>query len=160
MYKNVNKLVFAQKVTDKIAKYLTYIFGTVTFLVLFGIFVFGWVVWNEGVFGGTSYDPYPFVFMVMCVQLFEVFLSIIVLISQNREEKLDEVRQQVDLEINVRAEREVTKILEILDKIQKKLGMEIQDDELEEMKIKTDLKEIKEKVEEVLEKDNRIDVDK
>lgn len=38
--------------------------------------------------------------------------------------------------------------------------MEIQDDELEEMKIKTDLKEIKEKVEEVLEKDNRIDVDK
>ena len=40
-----------------------------------------------------------------------IFLSVIVLISQNRQAQIAELREEIDLQINVRAEAEITKML-------------------------------------------------
>ncbi|HYE72753.1 MAG TPA: DUF1003 domain-containing protein, partial [Blastocatellia bacterium] len=69
------------------------------------------------------------------------------LISQNRASKLDDMREEVDFEVNVRAEEEITRILNMLDEIHDHLGLSGSDDaELDRMKKKTDIMEIKERI--------------
>jgi uncharacterized membrane protein len=87
----------------------------------------------------------------MIVSIFAIILSISVLISQNREGKRDTIRQQVEFEINIRAEREITKVLIMLHEIQKKLNIRSAADiELEEMKNETDIKKIHQKLDDTL----------
>lgn len=71
--------------------------------------------------------------------------------NQNREKKLDNLRQKVEFEVNVRAEQEVTKILGMLHDIHKKLGINIsgKDDELEEMKENLNIQELHDKINDI-----------
>jgi len=63
-----------------------------------------------------------------------------VLINQNRQGNIDKTRQQIDFEVNVRAEHEITKALNMLHEIHNKLGLKSgTDEELEEMKEPTDI---------------------
>lgn len=83
----------------------------------------------------------------MIVTLFSIILSVSVLINQKREGKMNSVRQQIEFEVNVHAETEITKVLEMLHDIQKKLGINITTDtELEEMKETLDIGQLHEKL--------------
>lgn len=139
-----SNLHFERRWTDVFAELLTQKFGTVTFFLanaaLFGI----WLSFNSGIFGTAPFDPYPFNFLTMVVSLEAIFLSVIVLISQNRQSRIADVRQQMDFEIDVRAEEEITKILHLLGEIR---GGRKRDPELEQMKLRTDLEEIQRRVE-------------
>ncbi len=57
------------------------------------------------------------------VSLEAIFLSTIVLISQNRQSRIADIRQQMDFEIDVRSEEEISKIVSMLAKIEKHLGV-------------------------------------
>jgi uncharacterized membrane protein len=83
----------------------------------------------------------------MTVSLEAIFLSIIVLISQNKQSKIADIRQQIDFEINVRSEEEITKILEVIDELRKAQGIKKHDPELEKMKEKIDLQKIQKEAE-------------
>lgn len=143
-----SKLEFKETWIDKVATFITGIFGSMEFLggclLAFAI----WVVWNLNLLPVCKpFDPYPFQMLTMIVSLFAIILSISVLISQNREGKRDTIRQQVEFEINIRAEREITKVLTMLHEIQKKLDIRSSTDvELEEMKTETDINEIHQKL--------------
>lgn len=148
---------FEEKWADALAKFLTKSFGTLRFLNLILFLALLWIVLNLGLFRGIiPFDPYPFSSLLMIVQIFAIVLSIIVLISQNREEKINEVYQKMDFEINVRAEHEITKILKMIEEIHKELGIAKVDKELEQMKEKIDITEIKENVEQVIEENSNI----
>jgi uncharacterized membrane protein len=143
---------FEEKWTDAFAKFLTKSFGTLKFLILTLVFIILWIVVNLGLIPGISpFDLYPFVWLVSLAQLFSVVLSVTILISQNQEERINEVRQQMDFEINVRAEQEITKILHMIEEIHTKLGIAKIDKELEQMKESIVISEIKEDVEQGIE---------
>ena len=151
-YKTLKSRVgFKKTITDGIAENLTGSFGTVTFLTSSAIFILGWVILNSGIFGITPFDPYPYPFLMMIVQFFAIFLTIIILISQNRQARIAEVHQRMDLEINVRAEHEITKILHMMEELNSNHGIVREDQELEQMLEKIDIIEIKEVVEKVIE---------
>jgi uncharacterized membrane protein len=143
-------LHFERTWTDVFADVLTLQFGTVSFLILNAIFFVVWFVTNLGVFGNRPFDPFPFNLLTMTVSLEAIFLSIIVLISQNKQSKIADVRQQIDFEINVRAEEEISKILEVIDELRKVEGINKRDPELEQMKKPIDL----EKIQKAAEKQN------
>jgi uncharacterized membrane protein len=146
---------FEEKWTDALAKFLTKYFGTLKFLILTLIFIILWIVLNLGLIPGISpFDVYPFVWLVTLVQLFSIVLSITILISQNQEMRINEVRQQMDFEINVRAEQEITKILQMLEEIHTELGIAKVDKELEQMKEPINISEMKQDVEQVIEEKN------
>ena len=152
-----SKLEFEKSFSEIFIKYLVGYFGTLAFLNLNIIVIVLWVLINTGVLPILPiFDPYPFNLLMTLVSLFAIFLSIIVLISQNRQGRIADIRQQIDLEINVRTEQEVTKILELLDSIHIELGIKKKDKELEVMKEKLNLEEIKEEIEEVLEGDVKL----
>jgi uncharacterized membrane protein len=147
---------FEEKWTDAFAKFLTKSFGTLRFLFLTLIFIILWIVVNLGLIPGISpFDMYPFVWLVSLAQLFSVVLSVTILISQNQEERINEVRQQMDFEINVRAEQEITKILHMIAEIHSELGIAKVDKELEQMKEAISITEIKEDVEQGIEDKNK-----
>jgi uncharacterized membrane protein len=127
---------------DRFADFMTEQFGTVGFFAFNLIWFLGWVVWNN-IPGLPQFDPYPHNFLTMVVSLEAIFLSIIVLISQNRQSLIADMREEIDFNVNVRAEEEITKILNLLDKIHDHLGLENENDaELNEMKQRTDLEEM------------------
>jgi uncharacterized membrane protein len=154
-----SRMSFGQKLSDRLAKDLTTYFGTVYFLLFLFFVVIVWAIINLGIIDViTPFDPFPFYLLMVPFDFFAVFLSIVVLINQNRESKIADVRQQIDLEINVRAENEITKILHMVDELHKVVGISKKDDqELKEMKQKIDIEEIKDEVEAVLEEQHIIE---
>lgn len=135
---------------DSVADFLTIQFGTVWFFSLNALFFVVWMLLNKGLIPGVSpFDLYPFNFLTMVVSLEAIFLSIIVLISQNKQSKIAEMREKIDFEINVRAEEEITKNLLVLEHIARHLGVDLSHDkELKEMERHTDIHQIQQRVEE------------
>jgi len=136
--------------TDKLADLLTTSFGTVWFFALNTMWFGLWMLINIGTIPGIAvFDPFPYGLLTMIVSLEAIFLSIIVLISQNRAARIADLREEIDLQINVKAEQEITKLLIILDRIHDHLGLPADDDEeLMMMKQKTDLDEIEKEISE------------
>ena len=134
---------------EKLSDWVTDHFGTLTFLFIH-LVVFGtWIAANLGLVPFVPvFDPYPFGFLTLVVSLEAIVMAIIVQISINRQGSIADMRQEIDFNINVRAEREITKILNIVDKIHDHLGMENEHDhDLQYMKEETDLEEVEREVE-------------
>ncbi len=83
-----------------------------------------WILLNIAYFVFEPFDPYPFGLLTMVVSLEAIFLSTFVLITQNRQAVAADRRAKVDLQINMIAEREVTKLIEMVSHIHKHLGID------------------------------------
>jgi uncharacterized membrane protein len=139
-----SSLEFEKTVTDRFAVFIAKLLGSIGFLIGCIIFFILWIGLNLGatpIF--KPFDPFPFPILEMMVSIFAIILSVSVLINQNRQSRIEKTRQQVDFEVNVRAENEITKILNMLHEIHQKMGLHSEEDlELEKMKKTTDVKEI------------------
>ncbi len=142
------KLTKKKGVFDRCADFLTNSFGTFWFLFINAVIFFGWLLLNSNIIPSSlKFDPFPYGLLTTAVSLEAIFLSIFVLISQNRASEIDELREELDLQINIRAESEITKILNMLDDIHDHLGLQPYDDEeLKEMKQKTNIADIRTKL--------------
>ena len=107
----------------RIADAITSFSGRMVFayvhIVWFGI----WILLNTGRFGLHAFDPFPYGLLTMIVSLEAIFLSTFVLISQNRMGEETERRADLDLHIGMLTEHELTRVLQMLDAIQDKLGI-------------------------------------
>jgi uncharacterized membrane protein len=136
----------------KFADSLTAFFGTFSFLIL-NISVFAlWIVINLGILPIIPpFDPFPFVLMTTAVSLEAIILSCIVLMSQNRSGVISALREELQLQVNFYSEREITKILKLLDLLLHNQKIIVKDDpELAEMLKDLDHSFIEKKLEEQL----------
>jgi uncharacterized membrane protein len=115
--------------TEKIADWMTSNFGSFTFL-MFNVLVFlVWLLINTGQIKGVmAFDPFPFNFLTMVVSLEAIILAVFVLISQNRSMRVDDLRAETHLQINLITEREVTKIIKMLALLLEKQGIDLSND--------------------------------
>lgn len=136
---------------EKLADFLTAKFGTVTFLVLNFIWFAVWIPINMGLVPWIEpFDPFPFGLLTMVVSLEAIGLAIIVLISQNREARISELREEVELQINTIADAEVTKLINMMAILLEKQGVKIDDPEIKKMLKPIDSAEIIRQLEEEL----------
>ncbi|OGE26753.1 hypothetical protein A3C32_01650 [Candidatus Daviesbacteria bacterium RIFCSPHIGHO2_02_FULL_41_14] len=140
----------------QIADDLTEICGSTSFFI-FHIFLFSsWITVNSGlILGLPTFDPYPFGFLTMCVSLEAIFLAIFVLVSQNRQSYINTIREEVHLKVNLIAEEEITKILQVLAEMRREMGIKTKDMELEKMLERTDTNYIERSVVEQLQRANK-----
>lgn len=135
----------------RLADDLTETFGSLMFL---GINVFLFVFWilaNSGKIPGLAiFDPFPYPLMTTVVSLEAIILTLIVLMSQNRQSFISNLREEIDMQVNIASEREITKILQILVKIIEKQGIKLNDNELEEMLKAIEVSYLERKLEEQL----------
>ncbi|MEJ2441295.1 MAG: DUF1003 domain-containing protein, partial [Patescibacteria group bacterium] len=83
--------------------------------------------------GVSVFDPYPYVLLITTVSLEAIILSVVVLISQIREGYINTLRDELQLQVNLITEREITKVLLLLKELLKKNDIKITDTELHEM---------------------------
>jgi len=112
--RNVNeiadeKLTVGQRIADVIAEFS----GSIPFLVLNAVFFFVWLIVNA--FPSVAFDPYPFGLLTMIVSLEAIFLSIFVLVSQNRQADKDRIRNELDYQVNLKSELGVSVLLQKAD---------------------------------------------
>lgn len=98
------------------------------FLVLHAFLFGGWVYWNLPISGLPRFDPYPFGMLTMVVSLEAIFLSIFVLMTQSRESRIGELREELTLQVNLRIEEEITKTLHLVAGLYARLNLALADD--------------------------------
>ena len=113
---------------ERLADMITFFSGRMSFVYLHAVWFGIWILLNTGAFGVRVFDPYPYGLLTMVVSLEAIFLSTFVLISQNRLSEEADRRANLDLQIGLLTEHEVTRILQMLDAIQDKLGIENDED--------------------------------
>jgi uncharacterized membrane protein len=136
--------------SEKLADWMTARFGSMTFLAINVIWFAVWVIVNSGLIPGIQpFDAFPFSLLTMIVSLEAIVLSVFVMISQNRAAKVDELREEVDLQVDLITESELTKLLTMMKLLLEKNGIDISDDpELTDMLKPVDADEIEEVLEE------------
>ena len=77
---------------------------------------------------GAAFDPFPFPLLTMIVSLESIFLSLFILMSQNRAGLQADRRNHLDLQINLLAEDENTKLIQMLRAICQHHGLRIAND--------------------------------
>jgi uncharacterized membrane protein len=89
--------------------------GRMWFILLHAIWFLLWIGLNTG-WGSRAgrFDPYPFSLLTMVVSLESIFLSLFILMSQNRSARQADQRSHLDLQINLLSEHENTKMLKML----------------------------------------------
>lgn len=95
--------------------------GRMVFIYVHVVWFGAWIAINQGAFGLKPFDPFPYGLLTMIVSLEAIFLSTFVLISQNRLSEEADRRADLDLQIGLLTEHEVTRALQMLDAIHRKL---------------------------------------
>lgn len=111
-----------QRVSDVVATVAASHAFTLTHIAWFGTWIglntvaaAGWLP------AGLGFDPYPFGLLTLIVSLEAIFLSIFVLVSQNRQSERDRIRTDLDYQVNVKAHVEIVGIAERLAHIEQAL---------------------------------------
>jgi uncharacterized membrane protein len=113
--RNINEEMEIRSTTvERIADVIAAFSGSIAFLFLNALWFALWIGWNTLPFL-PHFDPYPFSFLTMVVSLEAIFLSIFVLVSQNRQAAKDRLRADAEYEVNLKAELEITHLHEKVD---------------------------------------------
>ena len=110
-------------VIDRIADAIGGFSGSMSFVGIHVVWFTTWFLINTGVLPFRRFDPYPFILLAMIVSVEGVLLSTFVLMKQNRMQRRIDVRDQLNLQIDLLAEKEVTKALQLLRAICIHLGI-------------------------------------
>jgi uncharacterized membrane protein len=120
--------------SERIADAVTRFAGSMTFVYIHLVMYSVWILVNLGVIPGVPrFDP-TFVVLAMEASVEAIFLSTFVLISQNRMSALADKRADLDLQVSLLSEHEITRMLSLVQQMAERLGIEeAQDPELEEL---------------------------
>jgi len=112
-----------RSVQGRVADSVTAYAGSMAFVHVHVAWFALWVLLNTGRFGVHPFDPFPYGLLTMVVSLEAIFLSALVLITQNRLSEESEHRADLHLHVGLLAEHELTRVLQMLGAIQDKLGI-------------------------------------
>jgi uncharacterized membrane protein len=117
--------------------------GKMWFIVFHMVWFAVWIALNTRTHGRPTFDPFPFSLLTMIVSLESIFLSLFILMSQNRSGLQADQRNHLDLQINLLAEDENTKILQMLQALCEHHKLPIgQDPEITALAKRTELHEV------------------
>lgn len=101
---------------DRISDLFTGLSGNIIFVGVSLVWFVVWIGWNLKIVPGLEpFDPFPFGLLTMVVSLEMVFLSLFILIKQSRMAAHDKVRNDIEYEVNVRAELGVRHLSESIE---------------------------------------------
>ena len=109
-------LTFGERLSDRIASFG----GSWTFIMIFGVVLFVWIVINTIVLATRAFDPYPFILMNLILSCLAALQAPIIMMSQNRAEARDRARAENDYKVNLKAELEIRHLHEKIDHLLRK----------------------------------------
>jgi uncharacterized membrane protein len=123
-----------KRTSERVADRITGFTGSMHFVYIHLLLFSTWIVVNVGLVPGLPrFDP-SFVILAMAASVEAIFLSTFVLISQNRMAELADQRADLDLQVSLLAEHEISRMLALVHRMAEKLGIdEAADPELHEL---------------------------
>jgi uncharacterized membrane protein len=93
---------FGERIADVVASFG----GSWTFIITFGVILVSYSSTNI-VLGHRAWDPYPFILLNLFLSMLAAIQAPIIMMSQNRQDKKDRLRSELDYDVNRRAEMEI-----------------------------------------------------
>jgi uncharacterized membrane protein len=137
-----------ERLGDSVAR----VAGQLWFILLHAVWFALWIAANSGRIPGLRpFDPFPYAFLTFVVSIEAIFLSLFILLSQNRSNRQAEARAHLDLQINLLSEQEATKMLQLLQALCVKHGLpEARDPEAKQLARPTEPQDLLEELKESL----------
>jgi CRP/FNR family cyclic AMP-dependent transcriptional regulator len=119
--RNPNQIIeeeetFGERIADTVASFG----GSWTFIILFAIVLAIYTVINI-ILKGKAWDPYPFILLNLFLSMLAAIQAPVIMMSQNRQDKKDRLRSELDFDVNVRAESEIQLLARKLKELHDKL---------------------------------------
>ena len=119
--RNPNQLIeeeetFGERIADVVASFG----GSWTFIILFAIVLSVYTLVNV-ILKGKAWDPYPFILLNLFLSMLAAIQAPVIMMSQNRQDKKDRLRSELDFDVNVRAESEIQSLSRKLKDVHDKL---------------------------------------
>ena len=90
---------------DKIADKISEVAGSWGFIILFILFLGGWILLNTVILSSENQiDPYPFILLNLVLSCIAALQAPIIMMSQNRQAEKDSLRNQNDYRIDLKSE--------------------------------------------------------
>ena len=141
-------VLLSRSIGERLSRWLVRRIGTPASAVLHTLVILTWIAWNSGVPPGLPrFDPLPFSLLGLVATLEAILLGLLILASQNRLQHEVDRRFHLGLQINMLAEAEATKTLEMLHGLYSHFGLEVgSEDVIDELKSDTDPQRIVETI--------------
>ena len=142
-----------RSVAERFADAVGIFAGSFFFIGLHLALLTAWLLINNGKIPWIRpFDPYPFSLFAMIVAVEAVFLSSFILMRQNRMMRRGERRNHLNLQIDLLAEKEITKLIQMTRAICGKMGLEniMADKEIRELSQNTSIESLSQTLEERL----------
>ena len=114
-------IVAAEQATrgERLADQVAAVGGSWGFIIAFALVLFAWMFLNSDVLDhfGLVFDPYPFIFLNLMLSTLAAIQAPIIMMSQNRQAAKDRLAAKLDYETNLRAELEILRLHEKLDRL-------------------------------------------
>jgi uncharacterized membrane protein len=111
------KYTFGERIADEVASFG----GSWTFIIIFGIVLAAWTAANVWL-RGKAWDPYPFILLNLFLSMLAAIQAPVIMMSQNRQDKKDRLRSELDFDVNRRAEAEIQNLSRKLNVMTDQLG--------------------------------------
>ena len=105
--RNPNQLIeeeetFGERIADHVASFG----GSWTFIIVFAVVLTVYTLINIAL-RGKAWDPYPFILLNLFLSMLAAIQAPVIMMSQNRQDKKDRLRSELDFDVNVRSESEI-----------------------------------------------------
>jgi uncharacterized membrane protein len=116
----------SEAITDTIGGFVETISFVIAQLVAFAV----WIIVNAGTVPPIApFDPFPYPLLSSITSLEAVLLAAFVLMKQNHLGMVADRRDHLDLQVNLLTEQRATQIIQMLDRLSKRLGVDQHHDE-------------------------------
>jgi CRP/FNR family cyclic AMP-dependent transcriptional regulator len=106
-----------ERLADSVARFG----GSWSFIIAFAVILTIYTMINVRL-GGAAWDPYPFILLNLFLSMIAAIQAPVIMMSQNRQDKKDRLRSELDFDVNRRAESEIQGVARKLNLLAEKLG--------------------------------------
>ena len=122
--KNTNHIYKSElKKSERFAIWITDKIGTIGFFLVIFSWTVLWLSWNMFAPNHLRFDPYPaFVLWLFISNMIQIFLMPLLMVGQNLQAKRAEIRAENDFTVNIKAEKEITLLMQEMTDIKRLLA--------------------------------------
>jgi uncharacterized membrane protein len=109
---------------DRLADAVASFGGSWKFIICFASVMLVWMGIN--LMGMTGFDPYPFILLNLCLSTLAALQAPVIMMSQNRQDAKDRVRNEADYRVNVKSQVDIAELHEKLDRMRGEINLAFQ----------------------------------
>jgi uncharacterized membrane protein len=127
---------FGARLADRVAAFG----GSWTFIILFWTLLIAWMVANSVAMSpGHAFDPYPYILLNLVLSTLAAFQAPIIMMSQNRQAAKDRINAELDYEVNLKAELEISELHTKLDQVRDEQLVQLLQVQREQIRLVTEI---------------------